>query len=272
MKANAEDLVELRSQDGAGATVHLQGAHITSWLPACGAQQLFLSKKAIFEPGVAIRGGVPVVFPQFSDMGNLPKHGFARVSRWELLKNQDGHASFRLTDSEATQKLWPHAFELQLDIEIIAQELAMWLTVTNTGNAPFTFMAALHTYLRVGDAEATRAQGLSGLEFTDDVTQGISVDNLPDIRFGSDIDRLYHFAEPRSVRVDVHEVNQEGFAETVVWNPGPVTGAKIADLDQPEGWRRFICVEAAQAARPVTLHPKQMWKGGQQLLARTKAP
>jgi glucose-6-phosphate 1-epimerase len=268
MKPNAGDVLELRSEDGAGATVHLQGAQVLSWLPACGKQQLYLSKASSFEPGVAIRGGVPVVFPQFSGRGPLQKHGFARNLRWTLLEKRTGRAKLRLTDTTESRAMWPHPFELRLDITVEEQVLEMWLHVRNTGEAPFSFMAALHTYLAVEDCLTLGVEGLSGCSFSDNVTSLTHEDREPKITFGTDIDRLYPGAHERMVKVAGHEVSQEGFADTVVWNPGPVTGSKIADLDQPDGWRKFVCVEAAQVLTPVTLVPGQTWKGGQQLVAK----
>src|SRR5436305_1852990 len=75
----------LVAPDGARAEIYLHGAHVTSWIPAGDGERLFLSASSAFRPGAAIRGGVPVVFPQFSDRGPLPKHGFARTSEWELV-------------------------------------------------------------------------------------------------------------------------------------------------------------------------------------------
>lgn len=43
----------------------------------CALLTVRCSSKAFFKPGKAIRGGVPVVFPQFGP-GALPQHGFAR--------------------------------------------------------------------------------------------------------------------------------------------------------------------------------------------------
>jgi glucose-6-phosphate 1-epimerase len=269
MRPQAADLVEIRSEDGAGATVHLQGAHVLSWLPACGRQQLYLSRAAVFQAGTAVRGGVPVVFPQFSDHGPLPKHGFARNVRWELVKKAHGRAVFRLQDTETTRSVWPHAFELQLEVTVQEQSLELWLQVRNTGAEPFSFMAALHSYLALDDATQSTVKGLKGQRFTDAVTGVEHTDSEQVIRFGTDVDRLYHETEQCSVTVAGHSISQEGFADTAVWNPGPLTGAKLKDLEQPTGWLNFVCVEAAQVAQPVTLAAGEVWRGGQQLVAST---
>lgn len=56
-----------------------------------------------------------------------PSHGFARTSLWTLdgvSDHGDGtlvHLSLR--DNEATRQLWPHAFELELDV-LVGKELA----------------------------------------------------------------------------------------------------------------------------------------------------
>ena len=34
----------------------------------------------------AVRGGIPVLFPQFADRGPLKKHGFARDLPWQLVE------------------------------------------------------------------------------------------------------------------------------------------------------------------------------------------
>ena len=114
--------VVLSAPDGALVEFYPYGAQVTSWRPAGGEERLFLSERAVFSPGVAIRGGVPVCFPQFSGQGPLLKHGFARLSTWKLVSaNQAGasaQAVLQLADSEGTRAIWPFAFLLTLTVTV----------------------------------------------------------------------------------------------------------------------------------------------------------
>src|SRR5688572_1103245 len=60
------------------------GAHLLSWRYR-GRERLYLSPNASFGAGKAIRGGVPVIFPQFGERGDGPRHGFARTLTWDAL-------------------------------------------------------------------------------------------------------------------------------------------------------------------------------------------
>ena len=59
--------IVLEAPDGARAELYLHGAHVTAWTPAgAGDERLFLSAASEFRADAAIRGGVPVIFPQFA--------------------------------------------------------------------------------------------------------------------------------------------------------------------------------------------------------------
>ena len=103
----------LSTADGARAEIYLHGAHLTSWVPAGGSEALFLSPKAEFVQGSAIRGGVPVIFPQFSDLGPLPKHGFARTLDWEPVASPPNQAVLRLF---SLRRVIPHIHETKTEI------------------------------------------------------------------------------------------------------------------------------------------------------------
>ncbi|MFX6031775.1 hypothetical protein ABTE99_19565, partial [Acinetobacter baumannii] len=67
------------------AIVALQGAQVLSWVMADGVERLYLSPRSVFDGHTAIRGGVPVCFPQFNQRGPLAKHGFARNLPWRVV-------------------------------------------------------------------------------------------------------------------------------------------------------------------------------------------
>jgi glucose-6-phosphate 1-epimerase len=267
--------VQLKSLDGASAKISPYGAHVLSWIPAGGDECLFLSPKAEFRPGAAIRGGVPMIFPrfsgmQFSGMGNLPKHGFARTQPWEVARVEADSAVFWLSENEATRALWPHRFLCEYIVRIGGNQLEMKFSVTNIDITPFTFTAALHTYLRVDDVREAAVVGLSSLTYRDSANGEKEVREETDrVTFPGEVDRIY-FGVPASLQlVDEKRkllISAEGFTEAVVWNPGPEKCAKLADME-PDGYLRFVCVEAAAVAKPTELAPGEIWRGTQILSA-----
>jgi len=265
----------LEAPDGARAEVYPHGAHVTSWRPAGGDERLFLSAASEFRAGAAIRGGVPVIFPQFAGRGPLPKHGFARTSAWTPagVERSAGavRATLRLAASAATRALWPHAFAAEVTVTVGGPTLRVALAVANEGDAPFDFTAALHTYLRVADARRAALVGLRGGRLEDTAAGGaVRVDDDAELRVAGEVDRVYLDAPGEIVLRDdagTVAIAADGFPDTVVWNPGPERGTALADLE-PDGWLRMLCVEAAVVGRPVRLAPGERWEGAQTLTAR----
>lgn len=258
-----------RGADGSSLTVALHGAQVLSWITADGVERLYLSPRAIFDGQAAIRGGVPICCPQFNQRGMLPKHGFMRNLPWET-QATDTPDTLRLTlrDSEATRKLWPHAFEARLEATLAAGKLRLALTLLNTDHAPWTFAAALHTYLRVDDIAQVRLEGLQGANRWDSLRDDRHVETAPALHFDAEFDSVYA-APLKPLRLvqpaGTLEISQSASCtETVVWNPGAVLGAKLADMPE-DGFRHMLCVEAARIDEPVLLAPGAQWQGWQQL-------
>jgi len=253
----------LRAPDGAELTVLLHGGQIVSWIPAGDQERLYLSPDAVAGPGQAVRGGIPVIFPQFSQQGPLPRHGFARDRAWQWVEGAERGGVvigvLRLTDDEATRAIWPHPFEAELSFSFSGLQLDVELAVTNTGDAPFDFSAALHTYLRVDDVRRARLGGLYAVRYLDKLTGAEQPQEIDPFSFAGAIDRIYHDAKaPLSLATAMGRmaIQQEGFDDVVVWNPGPAAG--LSDLPADD-WLQLLCVEAAAIGRPVTLAPGQEW-------------
>jgi len=125
----------------AEATIYTQGAHLTHWKPTGQAPAIFLSAKSDMAPGKPIRGGVPVVFPWFSqrhDGKTGPMHGFARTTVWELaaamMSGADLHLMWTLLPDEVSRGLGFDHFKVVYRM-VIGKSLTLEMTVANdSGN------------------------------------------------------------------------------------------------------------------------------------------
>ena len=255
------------TSEGATALVALHGAQVLSWIPADGRERLFLSERAVFTESQPIRGGIPVVFPQFSERGPLQKHGFARIRQWRCDGLEDDSAVFALAgDGRDTE--WPHPFRARLRVGLAAHRLAVALEIENTGNAPLAFTAALHSYLRVDDIAQVAIEGLQGCDYEDSANGGtLHRQHDYEVTFAGETDRIYNDVVAPLALVDGErrlDIEQDGFGDAVVWNPGEHLCARLIDL-APDDWRRFVCVEAGQVLQPVVLGPGEQWNGSQAL-------
>lgn len=252
--------------DGASALVALHGAQLLSWSPVDGRECLFLSEHAVFDGSTAIRGGVPVIFPQFGERGPLQKHGFARNRSWTLA-GVDGDAAVLALAGDGSDTDWPYSFIARLRIGLAGTRLHLALEIENVGDASFAFTAALHTYLRVDDIAHVAIEGLQGCDYEDGANGGtLHRQHDYEVAFAGETDRIYNdVVAPLALLEGAHrlDIEQDGFGDVVVWNPGQHLCARIADL-APDDWRHFACVEVGQVLQPVVLGPGEAWRGVQQ--------
>lgn len=270
----------MREPQGASAVIHLYGGQVTSWKNNRGDELLFLSSKANFKPPKAIRGGIPICFPQFSNLGSLEQHGLARNRLWSIDPNPppppvNGIKTFVdliLKPSEEDLKVWPHSFEFRLRIALGFANLTVTSRIRNTDTKPFTFTFALHTYFSVSDISEVRVEGLETLDYFDNLQNKERFTEQGDaITFDSEVDRVY-LSTPTKIAVIDHEkkrtfvLRKEGLPDAVVWNPWDKKSKSIADFGDDD-YKRMVCVEAAAIEYPITLNPGEEWKGRQEISA-----
>lgn len=147
--------------------------------------------------------------------------------------------------------------------------LSVTLAITNSGDVPWEFTTALHTYLRVNDIRKTQLAGLQCTRYQDATADNVeAVEDTGRLEIHGEVDRVYLSPPPvlhllenglPSLRIE-----QSGFTDTVVWNPGPVKAALLADFPDDD-WMQMLCVEAACVATPVVLQARATWVGSQVL-------
>lgn len=267
------EALRLTAASGARAVVSRFGAQVLSWITRDGRERLFLSEQARFDGRTAIRGGIPVCFPQFAGWGPLPKHGLVRTRPWNVASHScaDGYAMATLEtgDDEATRAVWPAAFRAEVTVVLEGDRLDVELSVDNTGDSELAFTAALHSYLRVVEVEDVSLAGLYGVACgASDGSGETRKETATELMIEGEVDRLYRqVARPLLLNAGNLSlgIDQEGFGDVVVWNPWVEGSARIADLG-PLEFRRFLCVEAAAVREPISLPVGENWYGRQSLV------
>lgn len=263
------DLIALRDPSGSEALFSLYGAQLLSWRSASGDEQLYRSPTSSPGPGRAVRGGTPVCLPQFAERGPLTKHGFARNLPWHLARVDATPALRFELDEVSAPAAWQHAFRFALDARIGPDWLELELEVHNPGGESWQFTGALHTYLAVDDVRGVELHGLQSCEYEDALSSNqVRRQDEEPLRFTGELDCVYR-ATPSKLLLSrpgqpALHVLQQGFCDTVVWNPGPERAARLGDMPAAD-WVKMLCVEAAVVQRPVIVEPGTTWRGSQRL-------
>jgi glucose-6-phosphate 1-epimerase len=251
--------------NNARAVISLYGGQVLSYRSHAEARDLFfVSDKAYYQAGKAIKGGIPVCWPWFGpDPQSLgrPAHGFVRNRMWSVIGSVttisgEPRLSLGLTDTPETKAIWPYAFNLTLTITL-GETLRLSLTTRNTGEEKFSLTQALHTYFAIGDIAKARVTGLEGTQYIDKTAKaknGLCSQN-GDVEIEEEVDRIYTGVSP-----DVNVIDEElgrlihikstGSNSTVVWNPWADIAASMADLKNDD-YLKFLCVETTNAAPDV---------------------
>jgi glucose-6-phosphate 1-epimerase len=236
---------------------------------------LWTSAQAVYAAGKAIRGGVPICFPWFGAHGSqpgLPAHGFARTRAFRFEGSEERGdtvvAELTLESSPDTLAGFPHPFLARLRVTV-DRELSLAFEVHNTGDEPFEYELALHSYFGVSDVRQVEVLGLEGASYDDKVSGArAAIESSSPLCFNGETDRVYAstsrviVSDPgRKRRLLVHK---GGSLTTVVWNPWVEKAKRMTDFGDDE-WPHMLCVEAANTGA----HQVQLPGGAQHITTTT---
>ncbi|KAJ8902522.1 hypothetical protein NDN08_006925 [Rhodosorus marinus] len=261
-------------ESGQSARVYKYGATVQSWTQNK-REVFFTSKEAVFNGKKAIRAGIPICFPQFGPYGDLPAHGFARITEWEVTALEvleDGSVYTELKISNETEsdliKSWSgdKKWEAVYAVTLNAGGLETALRVTNNGSEPIEFTAALHNYINCSNIEKVRMYGLDNSKYMDRLDGDKKKDEPDDMGAGvaitEETDRIYTNIENEVVVFDsakLHVITIKKtptLSDTTLWNPFGSDGCDA-------GWKSFVCVEPAVVSKPAVVAPGETWTGAQ---------
>ena len=239
---NGFKYIEVRNER-AEAKIALQGAHLFHYKVKDEDSLLWLSKRAYFEEGKAIKNDP-----------RLPQHGFARTQVWKVVleKELDENTTLiqlKLTPNTDTLKQWAYLFDVTLDITI-GHELNIALSVRNVDTKPFEISTALHTYFKVSDIDNISIQGLDNTAYYDALVEKTFM-HKGDIFIQEEVDRVYVDPSDMITLLDGDvkiSLQQEGSNSLVVWNPWIEKSKQMSDMTE-EGYRTMVCLETSNVRK-----------------------
>jgi galactose mutarotase-like enzyme len=151
MSAGAE-WIALES-DGLAAAVDPLGAQLSRLRDGKGRDLLWDGDPAIW------KGRAPLLFPIVgalaggsyrvdSNTYRLPRHGFARDRRFEVVRSTRATAELELTADQESLRMYPFRFALQVRFELDATTLVLRTRIRNTGDRPMPASFGYHPGLR----------------------------------------------------------------------------------------------------------------------------
>lgn len=245
------------------ALISVYAGQVLSFRPAGEVDDLmFLSEKAYYQTGKAIKGGAPVCWPWFgADPQGLgrPAHGFVRNRMWNVVATEiTVSGSIRvilgLEDTPETIEIWPQSFTLMLEITV-GRSLNLELVTRNTGAQLFPVTQAFHTYFKVGDISQVSVSGLEDTDYIDKVDNSALKKQIGPVVINEEVDRIYLGVRDELVINDIAlnrriRIRSGGSKTAVVWNPWAKISADMADL-QDNDYRNLLCAETTNAATDV---------------------
>jgi glucose-6-phosphate 1-epimerase len=257
------ETISLKNAAGDSVTIYPFGACITSYIKN-GVDVLMVRPDAKLDGSKPISGGIPHCFPQFGP-GAIQQHGFARNVDWDVVPADDDDESsgtkvvFRLKENEYTLAMWPYSFCAEYTVTLTDDALKTEFSVENTGDKPFDFTAALHSYWSISGVENIKitSEAFAGASYLDKTASPPAEKNATgsEVTITKETDSVYAGVSGEVQLVDKKRkrplrLENYGWSDTVVWNPYG---------DEGMGYDKFVCVESAQASAPVVLAPGEYW-------------
>jgi galactose mutarotase-like enzyme len=141
-------------------TTTISNSNLTAQINHFGAELFSLQNRAnkeyIWEGNPAFWGKhSPILFPIVGTLKNntylyngkeyqLPRHGFARDMEFTLSEKSENSATFSLTSSEESSKVYPFDFELQVIYTLTKNKLIIAYNIINNNNSKMPFSIGAH--------------------------------------------------------------------------------------------------------------------------------
>jgi galactose mutarotase-like enzyme len=151
-------------QDQKTSWIPLSSAELNAEVNPLGAQLSVLrdsdGRELLWDGDPAVWAGrAPLLFPIVGTLAggsyrvgskaySLPRHGFARVRQFDVVAATSSTATFRLSADEATAKVYPFRFQLDVDFALSGGTLSVTSSVRNMGQEDMPASIGYHPGFR----------------------------------------------------------------------------------------------------------------------------
>lgn len=234
------------------AVIAKQGAQLLEFQAADREPLLWLSPKAQFEPGKAVRGGIPLCLPWFGINRvdpTKPKHGLVRTQPWQLTEAKElpgGDVELVFTFRHDGSEVFEAPFRCEFTMRL-GRELQLHLRLENLAEEAVEYSWAWHTYFPVESVREIEVHGLEHTDYLDNTRELARFRQEGPLTFPGEVDRVFENAPAHQqilTRAPIH-THSDNCHSVITWNPGPELAATLADVDDHYG--EFVCVEHGNA-------------------------
>lgn len=275
---------------GAELDILAQGAQILRYQRAGEPPLLWCSPQASYQAGQSVRGGVPVCWPWFGDLGrnppdvqamvegSAPFHGLARSRGWQLLDSACDERGVSLSlQLSGPLPGWAHTASLSLHLQL-DDALTLRLHNHNHGAQPLAISQALHSYFAVSDIQQVQVSGLHDCHYLETLDDWQLRQQQGALRFTGETDRIY-LGLPDCLYLDDPLwqrrlcLESQGSRSAILWNPWQDKAQRLSQFPA-EAWQQMLCIETANVwddclhLAPGAQHSLQLRLSSQALPAR----
>ena len=134
----------------------------------------------------------------------------------------------------------------------MGETLHIGLEMINTGESPWQWSGALHTYFNIAEATETWITG-AGASYIDSLKNDRPCETSEALIINQSIDRIYT-APDETIAIHgqgnqrIIHVRNQGHNSAVIWNPWKELSRSMGDMSD-DGYETMVCVEATRYAK-----------------------
>lgn len=279
MDDTTSNCVYLDRGDNVQCTISLFGANIISWV-VFGVEQLFASRRTIFDNLKAIKGGIMLIFPHYRYWSLGPADGFANLMTWKIfegpmkLPTGDIQVVLELEQGQVSNNIWNFVYTIKYTITLLERDLHLEFHIINLSPYSFYFHFLFSNHIRVPDLSKCRITGLKDCKYIDKITdEYLQKSTEEEVRIDKEYFRIFVDTK-NQIKVANVMMDRDFFLkktnlpDTILHSPWEEK-AKIREDFSPDEWDKMLILEVGHKYVPVRIYQNETFEAAMKLRVKS---